>query len=267
MKKYRSLFHIRFVQGLQYRLAALAGLFTQFAWGFMSILLYRAFYRSNPAAFPMEFSQYASYVWLHESFFVLFAPHGLDRSVFEQITSGDIAYQLVQPIDLYNRWFFENLAGRISGVLLRCIPVLLLAVLLPAPYGLSAPASGESLLLALWAAGMAVLLVVSLSILIYLLTMHTLSPSGPMALLYYVVGFLGGSFLPIPFMPAPIQQIIELLPFGLMENLPYRIYSGHIHGSELTRLLTLQAGWVLVMILLGRLWCRREQRRLVVQGG
>lgn len=55
MKKYLSFFRLRFSMGLQYRVAAFAGLVTQFAWGGMLILAYRAFYRADPNAFPMTF--------------------------------------------------------------------------------------------------------------------------------------------------------------------------------------------------------------------
>ena len=68
MRKYYSLFRIRFINGLQYRAAALAGLSTQFAWGIMQILAFSAFYRANPAAFPMEFSNLVSYIWIQQAF-------------------------------------------------------------------------------------------------------------------------------------------------------------------------------------------------------
>ena len=53
MKKYWSFFRMRFLGSLQYRAAAWAGIATQFAWGFMKLLMYRAFYEAGPAAFPM----------------------------------------------------------------------------------------------------------------------------------------------------------------------------------------------------------------------
>ena len=53
MKAYSALFRIRFINALQYRAAALAGMATQFAWGFMEIFAFAAFYRANPGAFPM----------------------------------------------------------------------------------------------------------------------------------------------------------------------------------------------------------------------
>ena len=57
MKKYLSFFRIRFLNALQYRAAALAGMVTQFFWGGMLLLLFAAFYRSDPDSFPMGFSE------------------------------------------------------------------------------------------------------------------------------------------------------------------------------------------------------------------
>ena len=52
MKKYLSFFRLRFSMGLQYRVAAFAGLVTQFAWGGMLILAYRAFTGRTPMPSP-----------------------------------------------------------------------------------------------------------------------------------------------------------------------------------------------------------------------
>ena len=45
MRACLAFFRMRLVNGLQYRTAAYAGIFTQFFWGFMEIQLYGAFYR------------------------------------------------------------------------------------------------------------------------------------------------------------------------------------------------------------------------------
>ena len=52
-RKYLAFFRLRFSVGLQYRTAALAGIVTQFVWGSMEVLMFRAFYRSDPGSFPM----------------------------------------------------------------------------------------------------------------------------------------------------------------------------------------------------------------------
>lgn len=55
MNKYQALFRIRFTNSLQYRSAAFAGMVTQFVWGMLEIFVFRAFYQTDPAAFPMTF--------------------------------------------------------------------------------------------------------------------------------------------------------------------------------------------------------------------
>ena len=79
MKKYISLFRIRFLMGIQYRAAALAGIATQFMWGFMLIMIYRAFYQTDAAAFPMTMQATVSYIWMQQAFLAMFMPWLTDR--------------------------------------------------------------------------------------------------------------------------------------------------------------------------------------------
>ena len=69
MKSYISYFKLKFKTGLQYRAAALAGISTQFFFGFVYVSIYIAFYESGSSNLPMELSELVSYVWLGQSFF------------------------------------------------------------------------------------------------------------------------------------------------------------------------------------------------------
>ena len=76
VRKFLSLFRIRFSAGIQYRAAALAGIATQIAWGFLNIMLYMMFYRGNADAFPMTLQALVSYMWLRQAFLMLFETWG-----------------------------------------------------------------------------------------------------------------------------------------------------------------------------------------------
>ena len=67
MRACLAFFRMRLVNGLQYRTAAYAGIFTQFFWGFMEIQLYGAFYR-KPGELPDGISHLVSYIWLRQRF-------------------------------------------------------------------------------------------------------------------------------------------------------------------------------------------------------
>jgi ABC-2 type transport system permease protein len=114
---------MRFIAGLQYRAAALAGIATQFVWGVMEILLYKAFYAENAAAFPMTFEALSAYIWLQQAFLALFMTWFFENEIFDTIINGGIAYELCRPISIYDMWFFRSMANRLSKAVLRCIPI------------------------------------------------------------------------------------------------------------------------------------------------
>ena len=267
MKKYISFFWIRFINSLQYRAAAYAGVATQFAWGFMNILAFRAFYRENPHSFPMEFSQLASYVWLQQAFLALFMLWYYDNEIFASITGGNVAYELARPMDLYCMWFTKNLAVRLSRAFLRCMPILLVAVLLPEPYGISPPVSMFGFFMFIISIILAFFCLVALSMLVYISAFYTLSPWGVRIMASVLTEFLTGAIIPLPFFPEKIMRIISLTPFASMQNLPFRIYSGNIAGKEMLYGILLQVFWTAVLVLAGRLWISKALNRAVVQGG
>lgn len=141
IRKYRSILRIRFANGMQYRAAALAGIVTQFAWGGMYLILYHTFYQSGTGAFPMDMQALSAYIWLQQAFLALFMIWGMDNDIFELISSGNIAYDLCRPCDLYSMIFFRTLGSRLARAVLRCFPILLVAALLPSPYGIRLPPS------------------------------------------------------------------------------------------------------------------------------
>lgn len=267
MKKYLSFFRIRFSAGLQYRAAAAAGVATQFAWGAMEILLFRAFYQASPTDFPMGLSQLSAYIWLQPAFLALFAPWIFDNEIFEIITRGNIAYELSRPLDLYGMWFTKNIALRLSRAVLRCAPILVVAAFLPAPYGMSLPDGAAAFSMFLLTMALAALLVNAFCMLVYIATFYTLNPLGIRIVALSLTEFLTGGIIPLPFLPDQVRRIVELTPFAGMQNLPFRIYSGNLAGAEMARAVCLQVFWLAALLALGVGLMRVSLRRVVVQGG
>ena len=103
--------------------------------GAMEILIYNAFYDANAAAFPMSFQATSSYIWLQQAFLAFFMAWFMEEEIFDSIISGNIVYELCRPIRIYNMWFARSVANRLSRAVLRCFPILIIAVFLPKPYG------------------------------------------------------------------------------------------------------------------------------------
>ena len=267
MNKYQAVFRIRFIGALQYRAAAAAGMATQFVWGFMEIFAFAAFYRANPASFPMEFSQTVSYIWMQQAFLALFMMWFWDNDIAEAVLSGSIAYEMVRPVDLYFRWLSQAAAYRLARALLRCVPILLVAFIVPQPYRMSLPPDIWQFILFLLSTVLSLGVVVSFSMLMYISLFYTISPMGVRIIVTVLSDFLAGATVPLPFFPDPFRAALGLLPFAAMQNMPLRIYSGNIAGLDAFRGIVLQVFWLAVLLCIGRFAMSRALKKVIVQGG
>lgn len=267
MKKYVSFFRIRFVNALQYRAAALAGIVTQFFWGGMLLLMFAAFYRSAPESFPMGFQELSCYIWLQQAFLAMLNAWAFENDIFEAVSTGNIAYELCRPMGIYGQWFIKAAANRVARATLRCVPVLVFASLLPAPYGLTLPPDIGTAMLFVVSLFLALGVVVSFTMIIYIITFYTISPTGVRMAATSAAELLSGSLLPLPFFPDGLRQAAELLPFASMQNVPLRVYSGELSGQAAAWSVGLQVFWLAVLLALGVWMMHRALRRVVVQGG
>ena len=266
MKQYWAIFRIRFIHSVQYRIVVFSHLFTGFLWGLMLVLGYAAFYRADPGAFPMTLPQTVAYMWLQQVFLILFLVVFADGEIEASIETGSIAYDLVRPTDLYGRWFARACAIRVAATLFR-LPILAVVFFLPAPFGLSLPASLLQLALFLPSVLLALGVTVSFTMLMYIAMFYFTSYSGIRVLLIAATAFFTGAVVPFPFFPAPVRAVLEALPFAAMQNMPLRIYSGSIAGADALRGIAFQACWLLALWFMGRFAMGRALRRVIVQGG
>jgi len=267
MQKYNSFFRLRFVNGLQYRAAALAGIATQFTWGALEILMFKAFYQADASAFPMEFSALSSYIWIQQAFLALYMTWFLENEIFDAIKNGNIAYELCRPIDIYTMWFTRSMANRLSRAVLRCMPILIFAAFLPKPYGLSLPKDAKATAWFSITMLLGFLVVVAFCMLVYIVTFYTISPMGVRMVAVAMVEFFSGAVIPLPFLPSGIRQVFELLPFASMQNVPLRIYSGDIAGNWIYTAAGLQMFWLIVLIMIGKMLTAKALKKVVIQGG
>lgn len=267
MKKYLSFFRLRLVTGLQYRSAALAGIVTQFFWGFMEILVLRAFYEADPGAYPMTIEATCCYIWLQQAFLAFFHGNIFEAELMGCVMNGGIAYELCRPVSLYDMWFARTIAGRMSMAMLRCLPILGVAVFLPYGYGLTAPKDLLHFGLFVLTLLLGGSVLAAMCMILYMIVFYTLSVDGVKMLFVSVMEFLTGAVIPLPFFPEKLQRVLEILPFAAMQNVPLRIYSGNLTGADMERAIFLQIFWLTVLVFFGKILWRRAEKRVVVQGG
>lgn len=267
MKPYFSLLRVRFLNGLQYRAAAFGGLATQFFWGLMLIFIYSAFYGDAAYSNGFSFNDLVTYVWLQQAFLAFIFLYDWDSELFDMITTGGISYELCRPINLYQIWYVKLFSKRLASGLLRFSPTLIVGFLLPYPYNLSLPYSLLAFLLFIVTLFLGLLLLVSISMMIYISVFKTMHPAGSMMIFGIVGEFFAGMTIPIPLMPLWLQDITSYMPFRYTADLPLRVYSGHIGTQEALAGIAMQVLWIVILVTAGVLIMKRVTRLSIIQGG
>lgn len=267
MGLYKQIFKLRLREDVQYRVAAISGIVTQVFFGFVFLSIYLAFYGESNVANGFTKQQLVNYLWLQQAFLTLIALWIRDNTLFELIQTGDIAYELCRPVSIYKFWYAKLLASRIAKALLRFLPVILVGLLMPAPYGMTFPESPAHLLLFIITMVLGVMLNVVLSMFIYISVFVTLSPQGSLLIFGLVGEFLAGMVLPIPLMPDGLRQIVLFMPFSKVGDLPFRLYSGNLSVADGIWGVFSQVVWLMVLAVLGEFLMNRSVKKLVVQGG
>ena len=271
LRPYRAVLSARFRMLLQYRAAALAGLWTQIFFGLVLVMIYEAFYGSTTARQPMTFAEIVSYVWLGQALLAML-PWNADAEIRAMVRGGAVAYELCRPVDLYALWYARAVALRTAPTILRALPMSVFAAVILPLVGLGewAPSSPPSIDAALAFGATLVctlLLGCALTTLINISLLWTVSGDGAVILLTSLATFLSGMIVPLPLFPDWAQPIVQALPFAGLIDLPFRVFTGHIPTTAVAPVLAHQIVWTIALVVFGRWLLSRGLRRIVVQGG
>ncbi len=267
MKMYISLFRIRLINNIQYRAIALGAILSNIVWAFLGIVMYCEVYKSANTALPMDFSQTVSYMWMQRAIMLLLSVVGADGEIFSVISDGTIAYELVRPMSLYGKWYFQAAANRVAVTAVNCLPMLIIAFLFPVPYRMSLPDNFGQFILFLISLVLALGVVVAFSMLMFISLFYTVAQRGIKIIVTAVTSFLSGGIIPLPFFPKEILGVIKFLPFSAMQNVPLLVYSGNIKGVEAIEGIVFQIVWLIILVIIGQLLMRRSLKKVVVLGG
>lgn len=248
---------------LQYRGAVVGGVICQMFFGLILIALYRALYAGKPQAMPL--SSVTTYVWLQQAFFRMLLAS--DADLLDKIRTGNIAYDLCRPLQLYGYYYSRIMAQKLLGSLLRAAPMLVFAALLPEGWGICLPASLPAFCAAVFGLFLGLLCMCALENVTMGFTMRTLDSRGMQAMLNLLMMILSGNILPLTLFPDSWQKVITALPYAQLLDAPIRLYTGERALAAAPAALLLQAAWTITIVCLGLLLWRSNQKKLILQGG
>jgi viologen exporter family transport system permease protein len=243
-----------------YRQAVFAGLATNVVFGFMRCAVLLTVFAGSAQVAGYDPSRTVTFVWIGQGLIAVVLLWG-STDFGERVRSGDVAVDLLRPIDLQAALLAEDL-GRASFALLTRFTVPLLVGLVF--FELTLPGSALR-----WTAfGLSVLLatLVSFAIrfLLNLVAFWLLDWRGVLSVHTVIGGLLSGLVIPIGFFPGWAKVVIWSTPFPAIMQAPIDVAIGR--GDPLL-LLAHQLAWTVCLLAAGRLVLARAVRTLVIQGG
>jgi len=265
---YLAVLRARFALMLQYRAAAFAGFATQCWWGALKIMVLSAFY-AGAGPQPISLADAVTYVWLGQALLGLL-PWSADLELSVAVENGNIAYERLRPVDTHTFWLMRAAAQRMAGTLLRLLPMFAVAAIALPIVGLAAwswrlPPTPMAAVLFAASITLTVLLSSGLTVLLNV-AVTALRTRRAANLGAVFVSPLSGMIVPLVLMPDWMQPFLFWQPFAGLVDIPYRIYFGNLTGASALAGLAAQSLWVVLILVIGRIWLERVMARVDVQG-
>lgn len=249
-----------------YRLATLAGLFTNTVFGLIIASTYVALWHVRPQLGGYDLAQAVTYVWIGQG---LLAPSAIMGGGFEvdltgRIRTGDIAVDLYRPADLQLWWLAQDLGRAAYQVAARgVVPMLVGSLLFP----LALPVNPLTWLAFLLALLLGLLVSFAIRFIVALSAFWLLDGSGTLNMSVLVGTFFSGMLLPLNVFPGALGEVARALPWSAMLQVPADVLLGARSGGDLLGAYAFEAGWAVVLLAAGRLLQSFATTRVVVQGG
>lgn len=247
-----------------YRAATLAGIFTNTVFGFILAYVMLAVFRERPTIGGFDSVDAVSFTFVAQGLYAMTVGNIGDIEVADRIRTGDVAVDLSRPYD-FQAWWAAVAYGRAFFLALaRGIPPVVVGAV---AFGLRFPDAAwmwpAFALTVVLAAGVAF----AWGFLLQLCAFWILDVRGPNQIGWMAAQFLSGSFFPVVVFPDGIEQVVRALPFVAMVQLPIETFLGKHQGADLVGVLLTQVGWLVALVLVGRVVLARAVRKVVVHGG
>lgn len=264
MRTYLRLVAAGFRRYSTYRMAIAAGVVAQSVFGFIRVsVMFAAIAAAGGVLAGYDQQQASTYVWLGQALLAPVALYGWTE-LADRIKTGDIAVDLARPVDLLGAWWAADLGRATFQLLTRGLAPLVIGAV---TIGLALPGSWTAYPLGLISVVLAVSISFLCRFLVNLIAFWTIDVRGFIGLFTVVIGPFSGLYVPIHIFPTWLKIMAYATPFPATLQFPIDVLSGRSLGLDALRVLAIQLGWLVVLLVASRLVMSRAARRLVVQGG
>ncbi len=265
LKKFLTLTRAGIIESLQFRLGTLVIVAGNLLYLIVVYFLWKAIYASagTDVVNGMTFSDTLIYLVLATALFNFMEMY-IVWEMGRGIQSGKIALDLLKPME-YRKYMFWSYSGTfVTQFFFTFLPTFIVVAVVTN----GAIHLGTNLLFFVISVIMAVSINYSIDFLVGTICLYTESIWGINIMKQVIVMLLSGATVPLAFFPEPLKTIVYYLPFQSIYNAPLSVLlDGNPQPQTILTTLGVQLFWVIVMMVLSKLFWKISLRQITVNGG
>ena len=263
MRLFLELARRAFERQFAYRAAAFAGLATNFFFGVLRAAVMVALYHGREEIAGYSLVQAVTFTGVSQAIIGMMSFFGW-YDLMNNVYSGAVASDLLKPMSLFTYWLAQDAGRAFASFFLRAVPILVAYGFL---LGAVMPSTTAQVCAVVIGLVLSWLVSFSYRFILNLASFWTPNAVGIARFGFMLAWFLSGFMFPLRYFPDWFVFLCKLTPFPYMVNTLVEIYLGVVAGWEVVLALSLQAVWVIGLVLLGQVVLRKGISRLVIVGG
>ncbi|HEX6385704.1 MAG TPA: ABC-2 family transporter protein [Anaerolineae bacterium] len=263
MRLFWELVKVAFQQQLSYRATTLAGLATNIFFGLLRVAVLVALYGAQQEVAGLSVTDAITFTGLSQAVIAYLAIFGW-YEVMRSVSAGDVAADLLKPMDYYLFWLARDMGRATASFLLRGLTIMAFYALL---FEITVPDRAEQWLALVIALMLGLLVSFSYRFLVNLAAFWSPNAQGVGRFAFGLAWTMSGFFMPLRFFPDWFVALCNLTPFPSMVNTIIEIYLGKLVGVALLQALLGQMFWFVLLTAASQVVLRAGVHRLVIQGG
>lgn len=262
-KAYLYVYKTQIQKCLAYRFDVYGNIVMQCIIMFATAFFWKALYAEADVVQGVDVRSMLVYTVISSMMSVLLTTN-VEHRVIQSVEKGTVATDMLRPIILFGIYFFEDLGAVTALLFQNMIPIFLIGsicIALPRPAGISAFLGFLASLL------MAFLINWLLAGCFSMWAFSAINMNPMVQVKKHLIRLLSGSIIPMWFFPEWLSNILNVLPFVYIYQLPLDLYIGKCKVVDAIPRLAIQLGWVCILSVLFCFLQKRVTRRVLVQGG
>ena len=263
MSKYLYVIKTRIIRSFTYKFEVYGNILMQAIIMITTAFFWKAVFGGEAFENGVTADKMLIYTVMSSALSVMFTT-GVERRIQQSVEKGSIAADMMRPVNPFGVFLAEDIGSLIALIFQNLIPILLIGSLLVKPPEICSPAAIPTF---------TVSLILSIGInwlfaaIFGMWAFTAISMDALFQVKKHLIRLLSGSIIPIWFFPEWLSDILRLLPFVYIYQLPLDIYIGSATGEDISRRMIIQLVWFVLLGAMFILLSKKSLKKIMVQGG